>query len=45
MKEMFKSKFLILFVVFVLGVTYFNSIGMQKFNTENVNESDLILNK
>lgn len=44
MKEMFRSKFVILFVVFMLGVTYFNSLGLEKLNKVEVKE-ELILNK
>jgi len=44
MKEMFRSKFVILFVVFMLGVTYFNSIGLEKLNNQNLKE-EVILNK
>ena len=44
MKDMFRSKFVILFVVFMLGVTYFNSLGLEKLNNQNMKE-ELILNK
>lgn len=44
MKDMLKSKFVILFIVFMLGVTYFNSIGLEKLNNNNLNE-ELIMNK
>lgn len=44
MKEMLKSKFIILFVVFMLGVTYFNSLGLEKLNNQ-VQTEELILNK
>lgn len=44
MKEMFKSKFVILFVVFMLGITYFNSLGLEKLNNQNMNQ-ELIINK
>lgn len=44
MKDMLKSKFVILFVVFMLGVTYFNSLGLEKLNNNNINE-ELIINK
>ena len=43
MKDMLKSKFMILFVVFMLGVTYFNSLGLERLNN-NVNK-EVILNK
>lgn len=36
MKEIFKSKIMLLFIVFVLGVTYINS--MQLSNFENSDE-------
>lgn len=44
MKDMFRSKFVILFVVFMLGVTYFNSLGLEKLNNQ-VKKEELILNK
>ena len=44
MKDMFRSKFVILFVVFMLGVTYFNSLGLEKLNNQ-VQKEELILNK
>lgn len=44
MKDMFRSKFVILFVVFMLGVTYFNSLGLEKLNNQNMKD-ELILNK
>ena len=44
MKDMLKSKFVILFIVFMLGVTYFNSIELEKLNNNNINE-ELIINK
>lgn len=44
MKDMFRSKFVILFVVFMLGVTYFNSLGLEKLSNQNV-KKELILNK
>lgn len=43
MKEILKSKYLILFVLFMLGVTYFNSLGLERLNSNNKNE--IILNK
>ncbi len=45
MKEMLKSKFLVLFVVFVLGVSYFNSLNVEKLNNETVDSNELIINK
>ena len=44
MKDILKSKFVILFIVFMLGVTYFNSIGLEKLNNNTLNE-ELIMNK
>lgn len=44
MKEMLKSKFVILFIVFMLGVTYFNSLGLEKLNNANLND-EVIMNK
>lgn len=44
MKDMLKSKFVILFVVFMLGVTYFNSLGLEKLNNNNLKD-EIILNK
>lgn len=38
MKDMLRSKVIISFIVFVIGVTYFNSLSMKEFNdgkTEN----------
>ena len=45
MKDMLKSKFVILFVVFMLGVTYFNSLGLEKLNNNNNLKDEIILNK
>ncbi|MBP3461336.1 MAG: hypothetical protein J6K21_02890 [Bacilli bacterium] len=45
MKEMLKSKFLILFIVFVLGVSYFNSLNVEKLNNKSLNDNELIINK
>ena len=44
MKDMLKSKYLILFIVFMLGVTYFNSLDMEKNNKKNI-DNNLVLNK
>lgn len=38
MKEMIKSKWMLLFIVFMLGITYINSIGLEaqkKASAEN----------
>ena len=45
MKDMLKSKFVILFVVFMLGVIYFNSLGLEKLNNNNNLKDEIILNK
>lgn len=45
MKEMFKSKYLIMFILFMLGVTYFNSLGIERFNNNTPNKNEIILNK
>lgn len=45
MKEILKSKYVILFIVFMLGVTYFNSLGIEKLNKQNINNKELIINK
>ena len=45
LKEMMKSKYMILFIVFILLVTYVNSLGIQKFNNQNINENEIVMNK
>jgi hypothetical protein len=45
MKEILKSKYLILFTVFVLGVTYFNSLKIEKLNNQNIENNEFIINK
>ena len=45
MKEMVKSKYMILFIVFVLVVTYFNSLGIQKFDKKTINNNEIAMNK
>ena len=45
MKEMAKSKYMILFIIFVLLVTYINSIGIEKMNKKNINENEIVMNK
>lgn len=44
MKDMLKSKYLILFIVFMVGVTYFNSVGLEKLNNEQIS-NEIIMNK
>ena len=44
MKEMLKSKVMVLFIVMVLGVTYTSSLQTQKLEEENLKEyRDLIV--
>ncbi len=38
MKEMFKSKIMILFIAVVLGVTYFHSLQVEKLEDESGEE-------
>ena len=45
MKEMAKSKYMILFIVFVLAVTYVNSLGIEKMNNQSINENEIVMNK
>jgi hypothetical protein len=45
MKEIMKSKFMILFIVLMLGVTYINSIGLEKLNNKNIETNEIIMNK
>lgn len=45
MKEMFKSKYLVLFIVLMLGVTYFNSLGIERLNNNVPNQNEIIINK
>ena len=35
MKEIFKSKIMLLFIVFVLGVTYINSMQLSNFESSD----------
>ena len=44
-KEMAKSKFMILFIIFMLGITYINSLGIERFNNQGINNNEIILNK
>ena len=44
-KEMAKSKVLIIFILFMLGTTYINSLGLEKLNNSNYNSNEIILNK
>lgn len=43
--EMFKSKGMILFIVFMLGITYINSLGIEKLNKTDINKNEIVLNK
>lgn len=43
--EMFKSKGMILFIVFMLGITYINSLGIEKLNKQEINKNEIVLNK
>ena len=43
--EMFKSKGIILFIVLMLGIAYFNSKGIEKMNNQVINENEIVLNK
>lgn len=45
MKEMFKSKYMIIFMIFVLAVTYVNSMGIQKLDNQNINKNEIAMNK
>lgn len=45
MKEMMKSKYMLLFIVFILVVTYINSLGVQKLNNNNINKNVIAMNK
>lgn len=45
MKEMMKSKYMLLFIVFILVVTYINSLGVQKLNNNNINKNEIAMNK
>ena len=45
MKEMMKSKYMLLFIVFILVVTYVNSLGVQKLNNNNINKNEIAMNK
>lgn len=45
MKEMLKSKYLIMFILFMMGVTYFNSLGVEKLNSNRINQNEVSLNR
>lgn len=45
MKEMIKSKYMILFIVLMLGVSYFNSLGLAKLNNQTVDPNEITMNK
>lgn len=42
MKEMIKSKWLILFIVFMLGMTYINSLGIEAQKNASAANTDKI---
>lgn len=42
MKEMFRSKVLVGFIVFVLGFTYVNSVQMSKLNYEEETSNEVL---
>ena len=44
MKEMVKSKYMMGFVVFILGVSYFNSLNVSNLDTQKVNDKEIIMN-
>lgn len=45
MKEMLKSKMMIGFIVFVLGCSYFNSVGISNVNNfENATDKEIVMN-
>lgn len=45
MMEMVKSKYMILFILLVMVVTYVNSLGVEKMNKQNINENEIVMNK
>ena len=45
MKEMLKSKYMIGFIVFMMGISYFNSLGIAKLNNQNIPNDEIIMNK
>jgi len=45
MMEMVKSKYMILFILLVMAVTYVNSLGVEKMNKQNINENEIVMNK
>lgn len=45
MKEMVTSKYMILFIVFVLAITYINSLGIEKLNNQKINDNEIVMNK
>lgn len=40
MKEMIKSKWMILFIVFVIGMSYINSIGLEAQKNASAGNTD-----
>lgn len=45
MIEMVKNKYMVLFVVMMLLITYVNSIGIEKLNNDRVEQADIVMNK
>ncbi|MFV0250009.1 MAG: hypothetical protein ACK5HP_03120 [Bacilli bacterium] len=45
MKEMFRSKTMISFIIFVLGVTYFNAVQMETLETNNIENEIVMISK
>ena len=43
MKEMVTSKYMIIFIIFVLVFTYINSMGINLSN--NINNREIVMNK
>lgn len=43
--EMFKSRGIILFIIFMLGITYVNSLGIEKLNRNQFSKNEVVLNK
>jgi len=44
MKEMIKSKGMVCFILFILGVSYFNTSNINKIEKTNLNTDKLICN-
>lgn len=45
MKSLMGSKYMILFIVLMLGITYINSLGVEKLNNQKINTNEVIINK